>query len=165
MSTETCYSIIKSPVDDLLLVADASALIGVYFAGGNYRPDDRWILDAQHPILKQTEKELREYFAGQRQSFSMPLRPTGTDFQQRIWHGIARIPYGKTTSYSELAKRAGAPEAVRAAGTATGRNPISIIVPCHRVMGKNGDMCGFGGVLPRKRYLLDLENPHTGERE
>ena len=91
----------------------------------------------------------------------MPLRLAGTDFQRRVWGEIARIPYGETVSYSALAERAGAPLAVRAAGTSTGRNPAAIVVPCHRVMGKNGDLCGFGGGLERKRYLLKLENPDT----
>src|SRR5262249_49580642 len=86
------------------------------------------------------------------------LRPTGTDFQEKIWQQIARIPYGKTISYSELAKRAGAPEAVRAAGTSTGRNPVAILIPCHRVVGKNGSMGGFAGGLERKHHLLELES-------
>ena len=154
------YSIIKSPIDDLMLVADASALTGVYFFGGDHIPaaSNRWALNPQHPILRQAAKQLREYFAGKRESFSLPLRLAGTDFQRKVWREIALIPYGKTASYSDLAKRAGAPQAIRAAGTSTGRNPVSIIIPCHRVMGKNGGLCGFAGGLERKRYLLELEN-------
>jgi methylated-DNA-[protein]-cysteine S-methyltransferase len=154
------YAIIKSPVDDLLLVADDSALTGVYFGTPKYisAAMKGWTLDPRNPLLQQAEKELEEYFAEKRKVFSLPLRFTATDFQTRVWQEIAIIPFAETISYSELAKRAGAPEAIRAAGTATGRNPISIIVPCHRVMGKNGGMCGFGGGLERKRFLLNLEN-------
>jgi methylated-DNA-[protein]-cysteine S-methyltransferase len=154
------YSILKSPIDDLMLVADASVLTGVYFVGCDHIPaaSKHWTLNAQHSVLSQATKQLQEYFAGKRQNFSLPLRLAGTDFQQKVWQEIARIPYGETINYSELAKRAGAPQAIRAAGTTTGRNPVSIIVPCHRVMGKNGSMCGFAGGLERKRYLLSLEN-------
>jgi methylated-DNA-[protein]-cysteine S-methyltransferase len=154
------YAIIKSPVDDLLLVADDSALTGVYFGTPKHisAAMKGWTLDPRNPLLQQAEKELQEYFSEKRKVFSLPLRFTGTDFQKRVWQEIAAIPYAETISYSELSKRAGAPDAIRAAGTATGRNPISIVVPCHRVMGKNGDMCGFGGGLDRKRFLLNLEN-------
>ncbi len=153
------YSIIKSLVGDLILVADASALTGLYFEGCQHVPaaSKGWTLNAQHPVLEKTAKQLKEYFEGKRTSFSLPLRLAGTDFQEKIWQQIARIPYGKKISYSELAKRAGAPQAIRAAGTATGQNPVSIIIPCHRVMGKNGRLCGFAGGLERKRLLLELE--------
>jgi methylated-DNA-[protein]-cysteine S-methyltransferase len=153
------YSVVKSPIDDLMLVADASALTGLYFVGCNHIPAacDRWTLNAQHPVLQQAAKQLREYFAGKKRGFSVPLHLAGTDFQERVWREIARIPYGETISYSDLAERAGAPQAIRAAGTNTGRNPLSIIIPCHRVLRKNGGMCGFAGGLERKRYLLELE--------
>ena len=91
----------------------------------------RWALNPQHPVLQQAAKQLGEYFAGKRESFSLPLRLAGTDFQQKVWREIALIPFGKTVGYSDLAKRAGAPQAIRAAGTRTGRNPVSIIIPCH----------------------------------
>ena len=117
----------------------------------------------EHPVIRQAVKQLGEYFAGKRRSFSLPLRLAGTDFQERVWHQIALVPYGKTISYTELAKRTGAPEAVRAAGTTTGRNPVSIIVPCHRIVGKNGSMCGFAGGLKRKQFLLELESRPTRE--
>jgi methylated-DNA-[protein]-cysteine S-methyltransferase len=157
------YAIIKSPIGDLMLVADDSALTGVYFAGCDHIPaaSKRWTLNARHPVLRQAAKQLQEYFTGKRRSFSLPLRPAGTDFQENVWREIARIPYGETLSYSDLAKRAGAPEAIRAAGTTTGRNPVSIIIPCHRVVGKNGALCGFAGGLERKRHLLGLENPNV----
>jgi methylated-DNA-[protein]-cysteine S-methyltransferase len=155
------YSIVQSPVGDLTLVAADGALTGVYFAGRERIPGagKRLTRDARHPVLREAAKQLREYFAGKRKSFSLPLNLAGTDFQRSVWREIACIPYGETVSYSALAERAGAPMAVRAAGTSTGRNPAAIVVPCHRVMGKNGDLCGFGGGLDRKRFLLQLENP------
>jgi methylated-DNA-[protein]-cysteine S-methyltransferase len=155
------YSIIESPVNDLMLVADDSALTGIYFAGCDHIPvaSQHWTPNARHPVLKQTAKQLQEYFAGKRTSFSLPLRVAGTGFQEKVWRQIALIPCGKTISYSELAKRAGAPHAIRAVGTATGRNPLSIVIPCHRVMGKNGSLCGFAGGLAKKQQLLELEKP------
>ncbi len=154
------YLSVKSPIGELMLVADESALRGVYFVGCDHVPkaSGEWNRDARHPVLAQAAKQLAEYFAGKRTEFSLPLHFEGTDFQEKIWRGIARIPFGKTTSYSDLAKRAGSPGAVRAAGTSTGRNPLAIVVPCHRVMGKNGGLCGFAGGLERKRKLLALEN-------
>lgn len=153
------YAIIQSPIDDLMLVADDTALTGLYFVGHKHIPSEskHWTLNPQHPVLRQAAKQLQEYFASKRTDFSIPLRLSGTDFQKRVWNQIALIPHGETINYSELAKRAGAPEAIRAVGTATGRNPVSIIVPCHRVMGKNGNLCGFAGGLPRKQHLLALE--------
>jgi len=154
------HSIISSPVGSLTLVADESALIGVYFESSedlSRAAGDCW-LNPHHPLLREAEQQLHEYFAQNRKTFSVPLRFAGTDFQRNVWQQIAKIPYGETISYSELASRSGAANAIRAAGTATGRNPISIIVPCHRVMGKNGSMCGFGGGLDRKRFLLQLES-------
>jgi methylated-DNA-[protein]-cysteine S-methyltransferase len=153
------YSIIKSPIGELMLVADASALTGLYFVGCDHIPaaSSGWTRNAQHAVLRLAGKQLQEYFAGKRQRFSVPLRLAGTDFQQAVWRQIARIPYGETITYSDLAERSGAPQAIRAAGANTGRNPISIIIPCHRVVAKNGDMCGFAGGLETKRRLLDLE--------
>jgi len=155
------YSFIKSPIGDLMLAADASAVTGLYFAGCDHIPaaSKRWALKPQHPVLEQAAKQLQEYFAGKRKTFSLPLRLAGTNFQQRVWREISIIPYGETLSYSDLAKRAGAPRAIRAAGTTTGRNPVSIIIPCHRVMGKDGGLHGFAGGLERKRHLLELESP------
>lgn len=158
---ENYYVIVPSPVGDLMLVADAAALKGVYFVGCKHLPaaSKQWEPKAEHPILQSARKQLQEYFAGRRKIFSLPLSPIGTDFQTAVWKNIAVIPYGKTVSYSDLAQQAGQPEAIRAAGTSTGRNPISIIIPCHRVVGKNGGLHGFAGGLERKRQLLNLENP------
>jgi methylated-DNA-[protein]-cysteine S-methyltransferase len=160
--TMNYYSVIKSPVNDLMLVADDSALVGLYFAGCDHIPaaNRRWTLDPKHPVLQQAATQLDEYFAGKRTEFSLPMRLAGTEFQEKVWRQIARIPYGETISYSDLAKRAGATRAIRAVGTSTGRNPVAIVIPCHRVVGKDGNMRGFAGGLERKRRLLDLEKPN-----
>src|SRR5437588_4631877 len=154
------YNIIKTPVGELMLVANSSELIGRYFVGCDHIPasQKQWERDAGHPILRLAKEQLQEYFAGKRIEFSLPLKFGGTDFQQQVWRQIGLIPYGKTISYARLAHRAGRPRAIRAAGTNTGRNPLSIIIPCHRVIGKNGGITGYAGGLDRKRYLLQLEN-------
>jgi methylated-DNA-[protein]-cysteine S-methyltransferase len=153
------YSILKTKLlGELTLVANAKHLIGVYFTEHQHMPESKdWVHDSEHPILKKAGAQLEEYLRGERTTFSVPLESDGTKFQEEVWRQIARIPFGETITYSELATRAGAPEAVRAAGTATGRNPISIIVPCHRIVGKNGSLTGFGGGLERKKRLLELE--------
>ena len=158
--TMTSHTILKTDlVGDLLLVANARELIGVYFHGRKHTPvlQNDWKLDPRQPVLKQAAKELQEYFAGTRKTFSVPLHFGGTDFQHEIWRQIARIPFGETITYTELAERSGAPDAVRAAGMATGQNPLSIMVPCHRVVGKNGKLTGFAGGLDRKKNLLGIE--------
>ena len=159
----TSCNLIKTPLGDLLLVANETKLIGLYFDACDHVPAARkiWVANSNHPILQETEKQLREFFDGKRSDFSLPLHLVGTDFQERVWREIARIPFGETITYTELADRAGAPRAIRAAGTNTGLNPISIIIPCHRVVGKDGGMGGYAGGLERKRHLLELENPTT----
>lgn len=159
------YSYLKTQtLGDLLLVANDTHLVGIYFPNhknGPGLPKD-WQLNPKHPVLKQAGAELQEYLNGKRTSFSVPFSFEGTDFQQAVWRQIAAIPFGETISYTELARRAGKPEALRAAGTATGRNPISIIVPCHRVIGKNGGMGGYAGGLDRKKKLLKAETSQKG---
>ena len=152
------FTVLPSPVGDLLLVADETHLRGVYFAGEKHAPaTGGWEHNPDQAVLKQTARELAEYFSGTRTTFSVPLRHEGTKFQQAIWRQISQIPFGRTISYAELAQRAGAPNAPRAAGTATGQNPLSIVVPCHRVVGRSGRMHGYAGGLDRKRRLLELE--------
>jgi methylated-DNA-[protein]-cysteine S-methyltransferase len=153
------YSLFKSAIGELMLVTDGASLVGIYFAGRDHIPTSSqdWKRNDKHPVLRQAAGELAEYFDGKRKTFSVPLRLSGTEFQESVWKEIARIPYGQTITYTELAKRAGVSDAIRAAGTATGRNPISIIVPCHRVVGKNGTLCGFAGGLDKKTHLLNLE--------
>jgi methylated-DNA-[protein]-cysteine S-methyltransferase len=163
----TYYSILKKPMGDLLLVANESEMIGLYFEACDHAPAARshWTLGPQHPVLRLAGKQLQEYFEGKRTSFSLPLHFAGTDFQERVWRQIARIPYGETISYSELARRAGKPQAIRAAGANTGRNPLGIVIPCHRVVGKDGGITGFAGGLEWKRHLLNLENRAVGEQK
>ncbi len=114
------------------------------------------------PVLTQLKRELAEYFAGSRREFSVPLHPVGTHFQQAAWQGLVRIPYGVTRSYAQLAESIGHPRAVRAVGAANGRNPIAIVIPCHRVIATGGGLGGYGGGLDRKRLLLDLETRVSG---
>lgn len=158
------YTILKTKnLGELLLVADEKALTGVYFADKDH--STRWRKDAKqdakHPILQRAAEEITDYLNGKRKKFSVPLHFDGTEFQNAVWKQIARIPFGETISYSELAKRAGASSAIRAAGTATGQNPIAIIIPCHRVITKGGTLGGFAGGLDRKTHLLKVENNTT----
>jgi methylated-DNA-[protein]-cysteine S-methyltransferase len=153
-----------SPIGDLTLTADPSSgvLTGVYMVDHRHRPE----LETFGPRLEGTDAEvvfgaaiaqLGEYFAGARLVFDLPTQATGTAFQRDVWAQLAQIPYGETITYAELALRIGNPNAVRAVGLANGRNPLSIVVPCHRVVGSNGSLTGFGGGIERKRYLLALE--------
>ena len=146
-----------SPIGPLLLAADAQGLREVGFEHGKYRstPDPHW----QHAPRKVdfARRQLEEYFNGERQRFDLPLHLHGTPFQVSVWQMLASIPYGQTTTYAGLAARIGKPQAVRAVGAANGRNPISIVAPCHRVIGANGDLTGFAGGLETKQYLLKHE--------
>ncbi len=150
----TYFTHVATPIDDLLLVGDGERLAGVYMADHRRGPaiDPSWRRDAG-PFAAAIE-QLGEYFAGQRRAFDLPLSLRGTPFQQRIWAALARIPFGATTSYAQLA---GAPGLARAAGAANGRNPISIVLPCHRVVGASGALTGYAGGVERKRWLLAHE--------
>lgn len=151
-------------VGDLLLTAESTHLIGVHFIKSRHSlaSSRSGSLDPANPVLRQTAEELQEYFAGARNNFTVPLSYAGTEFQQAVWREIALIPYGETIAYSELARRVHALDAVWAVGTATGQNPIAIIIPCHRVMGKDGKLRGYGGGPDRKRNLLALETNFAG---
>ena len=153
----TYYTKIESPVGPLLLAGDESALSHILFATGKRaaKPDPAWEEDADR--LQEPIRQLRAYFAGELEDFNLPLSPVGTDFQRKIWKLLCDIPYGQTISYGELARRAGNPKASRAVGLANGSNPIPIIIPCHRVIGSNGKLTGYGGGLPIKEKLLALE--------
>ncbi|MCW1970537.1 MAG: methylated-DNA--[protein]-cysteine S-methyltransferase [Anaerolineae bacterium] len=153
------YSIIPSPIDPLLLTSDGTALTGLYMTPHQYGPSvgGDWVQDERVGPLPETARQLQAYFAGQLTQFDLPLQPQGTPFQQRVWAELERIPFGVTISYGELARRLGDVNASRAVGLANGRNPISIIVPCHRVIGANGKLTGYGGGLPRKQALLAFE--------
>jgi methylated-DNA-[protein]-cysteine S-methyltransferase len=154
------YDTYDSPHGRMLLVAGDDGLAGVYFDGQKYPPEIRtdWRRDAGHPVLAQAKRELAEYFALARKTFDTPLAPEGTAFQQSVWTAIATVAFGDTITYDELARRAGAPGSARAAGAATGRNPITILVPCHRIVGSDGRLTGYAGGLDRKRALLALES-------
>jgi methylated-DNA-[protein]-cysteine S-methyltransferase len=147
-----------TPIGRLRLVADADGLREVWFESGRHQrvPSPSWVRSAD--ALAFAREQLAEYFAGTRQQFELRLNPQGTPFQRAVWQELARIPYGATISYGELARRIGQPQAVRAVGAANGRNPLPIVLPCHRVIGSNGDLTGFGGGLPTKRFLLALED-------
>jgi methylated-DNA-[protein]-cysteine S-methyltransferase len=153
------YTIIESPVGKLKLVASDQGLVAVLWEREKpFRVRlDEMVPDEQHPILLQTERQLGEYFAGQRKDFSVPLDMRGTRFQKNVWEALLAIPFGETRSYGQLAKQLGNAGASRAVGAANGRNPISIIVPCHRVIGSTGKLTGFGGGLDVKAQLLELE--------
>ena len=148
----------ESPVGPLLLAVSDEGVHAVEFHASRHpvKRDARWE-QADHPLLDPLATQLDEYFAGARRDFDLPLAPEGTDFQRTVWHALARIPYGDTTSYAQLANTIGHPSAVRAVGAANGRNPIPIVLPCHRVIGADGALTGFGGGLPTKRFLLELE--------
>jgi len=155
----------QSPIGRLLLTSDGTALTGLYMEPSRKaQSTDGWCEDAAGAPLAQALRQLSEYFAGTRREFDLPLRMQGTGFQQRVWRELTEIPYGQTWSYGELAKRIDNPSASRAVGLANGRNPISVIVPCHRVIGADGSLTGYGGGLERKRWLLAHEGLHWGEK-
>ena len=154
MTTNRIFSIYDSPVGPLALSGDRDALTGLRFADRVSAPDDSLHDDAR---FAEERRQLGEYFAGTRTAFDFPLKLEGNAFERRVWEALQAIPYGTTTTYGELAARLGAPEAARAVGAANGRNPIAIVVPCHRVIGARGKLTGYGGGLERKRALLAHE--------
>jgi methylated-DNA-[protein]-cysteine S-methyltransferase len=160
MMTVVYFDCMPSPLGEMVLASDGDALSGAWFEGQRYQPriGPAWQRRPDLPVLRRAAAELAEYFAGERIAFGVPLAPVGTPFQRDVWRAIAGVPYGATIAYRELAARAGRPESIRAAGTATGRNPLSIIVPCHRIVGADGALTGYAGGLARKRALLALEH-------
>jgi methylated-DNA-[protein]-cysteine S-methyltransferase len=157
--------LVDTPVGPLTLVAEDDALVAVWMVDQRHHPGDA----AHGPasglddlVLALAAEQLRQYFAGERTAFDLPLAPRGTEFQRQVWHALLEIPFGETTSYGELAQRLGSPGASRAVGLANGRNPIGIVIPCHRVVGSAGSLTGYGGGLERKRLLLDLESRVAG---
>ena len=166
MTAETlCFEDIDSPVGRLRLIASDTALVGIWFEHGrDAARQDAALIRRPSPVLDLARLQLQEYFAGARQEFTLPLDLRGTDFQRRVWQRLAKISYGETTSYGALAREMGTPNASRAVGLANGSNPIPIVIPCHRVIGANGGLTGFGGGLPIKAALLDLERAATQPR-
>ncbi len=157
MRTATSCASVDSPVGKIHLAATENGLTHLLFDDPiSHRPEGDGSMAAAS-ILAETERQLREYFTGQRHEFELPLAAKGTQFQQKVWRSLQEIPYGQTISYAALAQRIGQPKAVRAVGAANGANPIAIIVPCHRVIGAGGRLTGYGGGLPAKKALLELE--------
>lgn len=152
---------VESPIGTLTLLASELGVCSVLFADGRGGPRvdaDAVPEDAENAVLRRARDELGQYFGGGRTGFDLPLDLTGTPFQMRVWAEVGRVPYGETVSYGELARRIGCASAARAVGGANARNPVPVIVPCHRVVGARGELTGFGGGLARKRFLLGLES-------
>jgi methylated-DNA-[protein]-cysteine S-methyltransferase len=162
MTGTTYWTTIDSPLGPLLVMADDEGITGLHMDGeahGPTQPGAGWIEDPAR--FEEVRHQLDEYFAGDRTDFDLPLHPAGTPFQREVWAALQTIPYGDVRSYGEIAAQIGRPGASRAVGLANGRNPIAVIVPCHRVIGASGSLTGYGGGLRRKRLLLDLEAQRT----
>lgn len=156
------YMIMESPIDPLLLTSDGKFLTGLYMEKEMQkllpRMKEGWLQDENAIPFNETVAQLNAYFSGKLHEFDLPLKPTGTPFQEAVWQALTTIPYGKTVSYKDIAEHVNLPKAARAVGMANGRNPISIIIPCHRVIGANGKLTGYGGGLHRKEWLLEHEH-------
>jgi len=155
----TIFTYLETTLGRLLLLSEGDRLTGLYFADSEHAPEIEpdWVEQPTAEIFKLAEKQITEFGTGKRRTFDLPLALHGTEFQKNVWKNILKIPFGKTISYTELARRAGKPAAVRAASSATGKNPISWIIPCHRIIGKSGAPTGYAGGLKRKVALLDFE--------
>ncbi len=154
------YTVMKSPVGDITLIADNVSLREIYWP--NQKPDRVKFPNLENKdggrVLKLAVKQLESYFSGKRKEFNLPLKPVGTEFQKEVWEALRSISYGETVSYGDIARRIGRPKAVRAVGAAIGKNPLSIMIPCHRVIGASGKLTGFAGGLSTKEFLLNLES-------
>ncbi|WP_377268598.1 methylated-DNA--[protein]-cysteine S-methyltransferase [Peterkaempfera sp. SMS 1(5)a] len=159
MSTSTTHTVVDSPLGGLTATAEGGALTGLYFPRHRGMPSVESLGTRTDEGFEEVRRQLAEYFAGRRTRFELPLAPRGEEFQQRVWRLLREIPYGRTRSYGELAQELGDPSLARAVGAANGRNPLSVIVPCHRVVGADGRLTGYAGGLGRKRFLLELEAP------
>lgn len=157
------FKTISTALGDLTLVATEAHLLEVLWSNRKYAMDDLSENSAL-PLLKECEAQIKEYLMRRRKVFDLPISMTGTEFQKKVWKELQKIPFGETASYSELALRLGRPSASRAVGAANGKNPLSIIVPCHRVIGKSGDLTGFAGGMENKAFLLELEGLNHGSR-
>ncbi|MEU8988013.1 methylated-DNA--[protein]-cysteine S-methyltransferase [Streptomyces sp. NPDC048558] len=156
------HTLIDSPYGPLTLVADDGVLCGLYMTDQRHRPPEETFGTRHESLFREAEDQLEAYFAGELKEFTLELRLDGTPFQRSVWEQLRKIPYGETRSYGELADALGNSGASRAVGLANGKNPIGIIVPCHRVVGANGSLTGYGGGLDRKQRLLDFENGTAG---
>ena len=156
------HTVLRSPVGDLTLVAQDGAIVALHMDAAKHRPDDSWFGERDDRGFAAAVTQLEEYFDRRRTSFDLPLAPVGNAFEQRVWALLREIPYGETRSYGDLARALGDVGLSQAVGAANGRNPVAIVVPCHRVIGSNGSLVGYAGGLDRKRYLLALEeSDHT----
>ena len=158
----TLHTYLPSPLGELLATRDEDGLTGLYLPTGKHATTARATGARDDGAFDDLRLQLGEYFAGERQEFGLPLNAKGSAFQLRVWAALCAIPYGETASYAATAQSIGAPTAARAVGLANGQNPISIVVPCHRVIGANGSLTGYGGGIEAKRYLLSLEASHAG---
>ncbi|BAH50296.1 methylated-DNA--[protein]-cysteine S-methyltransferase [Rhodococcus opacus] len=158
------HTVIDSPIGPLTLVSVDGVLSGIYMAEHRHQPNPATFGDRDTAGFDEATAQLAEYFDGRRTEFTVPLATRGTPFQKRVWDALRTIPYGDTWTYGRLADSLGSPTAVRAAAAANGRNPISIIIPCHRVIGSNGSLTGYAGGLDRKRFLLEREAERAGLR-
>lgn len=156
--TQYVYTTMTSPIGEMVLQATREGLTGAWFETQTTQPENLGQRCDSDPILTKAIKQLEQYFANQRDSFDLPLAAQGTPFQRQVWQALTTIPFGETWSYQQLADAIGNPKAVRAVGAANGKNPISIIVPCHRVIGKSGKLTGYAGGVERKASLLKLES-------
>jgi methylated-DNA-[protein]-cysteine S-methyltransferase len=155
----THYTLLESPIGPLTLTTDGTSLTGLHLPYPDGRPmvREEWVREDHSPLLAEARGQIAAYFEGRLRDFDLPLAPAGTPFQQQVWEALRQIPYGATISYGELARRIGRPGSARAVGLANGANPIAVILPCHRVIGANGKLVGYGGGLPRKEALLAFE--------
>ncbi|WP_394138709.1 methylated-DNA--[protein]-cysteine S-methyltransferase [Vibrio chagasii] len=151
------FTYYDSPLGTVTLQANEQGLLGVWFETHTTKPEDLGTQEDSFPIFQSVKEQLGRYFAGEAVQFDVPIAATGTPFQQSVWHALTTIPYGETWSYAQLADAIGNPKAVRAVGLANGKNPVSVIVPCHRVIGKNGKLTGYAGGIERKQRLLAIE--------
>lgn len=155
-SANFAYDEADSPMGKLIIAASENSLYAIFWKDRGM-PANGFFRSSANPIIVNAKKQLVEYFAGKRRSFDLPIAPVGTEFQLQAWDQLVKIPYGATISYQSLAEQMGNPKAMRAVGMANGKNPIPIVIPCHRVIGKNGSLTGFSGGLDKKAYLLELE--------
>ncbi|MCG2623306.1 methylated-DNA--[protein]-cysteine S-methyltransferase [Arthrobacter sp. I2-34] len=153
------HSVTDTPIGELTLVAENGALSAIYFPGHKRLPDTSAFGARTEAGFSEAKRQLAEYFAGERTVFTLPLAPRGDAFQLKVWELLQTIPYGQTRTYGQLARQLGDPHLAQAVGNANGRNPLSIVVPCHRVIGADGSLVGYAGGLERKRFLLELEEP------
>lgn len=157
--SQVYYSCMESPLGELLLAGDGQSLQRLELPAERSRPPSDWL--RRNDTFREARRQLQAYFDGDLTRFRLPVAPQGSEFQRRVWEALMEIPYGETRSYADIARRIGQPSAVRAVGAANGRNPLPIIVPCHRVIGSDGKLVGFGGGLPAKAKLLELEQSRS----